>query len=140
MGDWIEQKVNPLTEWVPGSTMLAPTQFRSWWMKMWPSYFHLPKRTLNKEGFMDTQSQTSGKAEQLEIGKTVVALQKIKWKGGGSSWSDKHRHWLPDKGYCYLSQVEEIYSEKIASGAKYKIPPGAKGTIGSLQSCKGEVN
>jgi len=135
--DWIERKVNRLTAVVPGSTMLQPTTFRSWWMKMWPSYFHLPRRTLDMQGFMD--GKTSGEVEQLQKDQTVVALQKIKWHGG-AFWTSQ-KLWLKDqKKYCYFGQIYETYSESIASGAKYKIPSGAKGKIVSVQSCKGEAN
>jgi len=81
----------------------------------------------------------SGKVEQLQKDKTVVALQKIKWYGG-FRWRSK-KLWLKDqKKDCHFGQVKETYSEHIASGATYKIPSGAKGRIVSLKSCKGGLN
>eukprot|EP00441_Pelagodinium_beii_P039394 CAMPEP_0197633988 /NCGR_PEP_ID=MMETSP1338-20131121/10210_1 /TAXON_ID=43686 ORGANISM="Pelagodinium beii, Strain RCC1491" /NCGR_SAMPLE_ID=MMETSP1338 /ASSEMBLY_ACC=CAM_ASM_000754 /LENGTH=593 /DNA_ID=CAMNT_0043205769 /DNA_START=20 /DNA_END=1801 /DNA_ORIENTATION=- len=142
--DWIERKVNTLRELgLPGSTMLPPTEFKEWWMRMWPVYFHLPQRSLDETGRLGNTSP-AGQVEMLSKDHEVVALQKIKWSGGFTSgftsgWS--HKVWLEDqKKYCYSSQLQELYSEHISSGSKYKIFTGDEGRIVSMGSCKGGPN
>merc|ERR1719382_1208123 len=107
--------------------MRKPLQFKEWWMRMWPNYFHLPKREFDAESGL-IRADDHAPAERLVLGQRVRALMKIKWAGGGEKYrttfiihGKKHK--------AYIDQILETSSDDIASGSKYKIYAGNEGSI-----------
>lgn len=117
------------------STMKPPSQYQEWWMRMFPSYFHLQRRTLDlQDGVATMKPHDHSPAQIFRTGDRVTALMKMKWIG--SSWMSSRLNVLimpADAGLGnakgYVRQIHETSSEHSSKGSKYKVLAGDMGTI-----------
>merc|ERR1712012_134152 len=75
--DYIERSVHFLEKFKIGraismSTMKRPLQYKEWWMRMWPSYFHLPVRNLTMTSGL-IEAADHAPAERVQMGQMVCA-------------------------------------------------------------------
>merc|ERR1719401_115175 len=110
--------------------MKSPEEYSEWWLRMWPSYFHLPERTLDPTTGLIV-AEDNAPAEKFKVGDKVQAIMKIKWFGGGGST----RTMAKIEGKEIKHYYDQLYEEKSgwsSSGSKYKVIAGMTGTIKAM--------
>jgi len=136
--DYLERDVNTWDKWLgfSMSTMKPPVEYQQFWMRMWPMYFHLPRCRVTLEGKVSLANDNTV-VEMLQLGQPIIALQKLKWRGASSSRRVKYV--VSGKARtCYFVQMPETSSADPATGSKYKVYPGERGTVVGFAACRPE--